>query len=331
MEVSGSRRATSKDVAREAGVSRTTVSYILNNTPHQSIPEATRQRVLDAAHRLNYTPLASARALRRGRSDVVLMLLPDWPVGPTLNTLTECLAAALLPHGLTLVTHTHLRDRPLDDIWRALTPAAVVRLGELGPVLNEQLRRAQVGVLVEVGHGEDPGAGLNVPMRRVGWRQAEYLASRGHRRLGYASPGEARLETFRDNRLGGVREACVGLGLDLPDVRDVRLDTGDATTAVAAWHAAGVTAVCAYNDETAIALLAGARRLGLRVPDDLAVIGVDDIPLARLADPPLTTVGVDARRAAEVMAAHVIHGLTGTGHRTPIPATIVDVVVRESA
>lgn len=331
MGVFGARRPTSKDVAREAGVSRTTVSYILNNTPHQSIPETTRQRVLDAADRLNYTPLASARALRRGTSEVVLLLLPDWPVGPTINAMNEYLAAFLLPHGLTLVTHAHLRDRPLDDLWRALTPAAVVRVGELGEKEDEQLRRAQIGVLVEVGDSEDSGAALNVPMRRMGRLQAEYLASRGHRRIGYAAPGEVRLQTFRDSRLRGAQEACESLGLPPPDVRDVHLDTGEAAAAVAGWHEAGVTGVCAYNDETATALLAGARRQGLRVPADIAVIGADDIPLARLADPPLTTIAIDTRRTTQTMAEHVIHGLTGTGRRRRIPDSVVKVVVRESA
>src|SRR4051794_28173 len=78
------KRATAADVARAAGVSRTTVSYVLNDTPHQQIPEATRHRVLEAAERLSYSPSAAARALVRGRSDVILFVFPaevtlaDW-------------------------------------------------------------------------------------------------------------------------------------------------------------------------------------------------------------------------------------------------------------
>ena len=73
----GGSRITAEDVARKAGVSRATVSYVLNNHPHQTIPEATRQKVLEAAAELDYTPLASARILSRGRSDVVVMLIPS--------------------------------------------------------------------------------------------------------------------------------------------------------------------------------------------------------------------------------------------------------------
>ena len=78
------QRITSTEVARHCGLSRATVSYVLNGTPNQSIPEATRRRVLDAAEQLGYTPYAPARALRSGRSDVVLFLMPEWPIGPVL-------------------------------------------------------------------------------------------------------------------------------------------------------------------------------------------------------------------------------------------------------
>lgn len=323
-------RVTSKDVAREAGVSRTTVSYVLNKTPNQSIPERTRTRVLKAAERLNYTPLASARILRRGRSDIVLLLLPDWPAGATISALTEHLAQCLLPHGLTLITHTHLRDRPLDDVWRALSPAAVIRAGRLGPEEDARLRRAQIGLLIEFGDAEASAPTLGLPLRRMGQLQARHLAARGHQRLGYAAPDETRVRMFRDTRLRGVRAACAALGLEPPDVRTVALHLDSAADAIAHWHAGGVTGVCAYNDETAIALLTAAKKRGLLVPDDLAVIGADDIPLARLFDPPLTTVAVDTRRIGQIVAGHVVHGLTGVGRRTRLPNSLVDLVVRES-
>src|SRR3954447_18722682 len=83
------RRPTGADVARQAGLSRATVSYVLNDTAHQPIPERTRQRVLAAAAELGYTPSAAARTLSSGRSDLVLLLLPDWPIGPTVGQLLE--------------------------------------------------------------------------------------------------------------------------------------------------------------------------------------------------------------------------------------------------
>src|SRR6185312_9585394 len=125
------RRPTSADVAREAGVSRATVSYVLNDAPHQKIPAATRERVLAAAARLGYAPSAAARALRSGRSDVVLCLLPDWPIGPEVGSMLGNLSTALARHGLTLVAHPGNReDRPITEIWKAITPAVVIAFAD---------------------------------------------------------------------------------------------------------------------------------------------------------------------------------------------------------
>src|SRR3954447_15341675 len=121
------RRPTSADVAREAGLSRATVSYVLNDTPHQTIPEGTRRRVLEAAARLGYAPSAAARALRTGRSDVVLCLLPDWPIGTEVGSMLGNLSTALARQGLTFVVAPGNReDRPISDLWKAITPAAVI-------------------------------------------------------------------------------------------------------------------------------------------------------------------------------------------------------------
>src|SRR5690242_1058944 len=103
-------RVTSADVARLAGVSRATVSYVLNDRPGQSISTDTRSRVLDAAARLGYAPSAAARALRSGRSEVVLCLLPDWPIGPEVGALLGNLSTEMARAGLTFVVHPGSRE-----------------------------------------------------------------------------------------------------------------------------------------------------------------------------------------------------------------------------
>src|SRR3954454_3730110 len=119
----GPRRPTGADVARRAGLSRATVSYVLNNSPHQVIPDPTRQRVLAAAAELGYTPSPAARALSSGRSDVILLLLPDWPIGPTVGHLLEDLSAELAAHGLTFVAHPGSAGRAGFGVWGSITPA----------------------------------------------------------------------------------------------------------------------------------------------------------------------------------------------------------------
>ncbi|MDQ0733692.1 LacI family DNA-binding transcriptional regulator [Arthrobacter agilis] len=96
---------TSADVARESGVSRTTVSYVLTGRNGVSISAETRRRVHETAARLGYAPSAAARALRTGRSDLVLCILPDWPVGPVIETLLDELADGLSGRGLSVLVH----------------------------------------------------------------------------------------------------------------------------------------------------------------------------------------------------------------------------------
>lgn len=325
-----SKRVTSADVARAAGVSRTTVSYILNNTGNQVISGATRERVLRAAADLNYVPLASARILRRGRSDIVIFLMPNWPIGPTIARLMDRLGRRLEEHGLTMVSRTHLDDRSLLGLWQAITPAAVVRVGSLGPTLDAELRRAG-GVLVEIDdHDGDLGA-VAIPDVRGGRMQAEHLAATGHRRLGYALPDDPALRVFWEPRLQGVRLACADLGLDLPVVAETSFDADVTTEALRTWRDAGVTGVCAYNDEIAMCILSAARKAGYTLPCDLAVIGFDDIPTAPLADPPLTTLSLDYEAFAEVVTSHVLRGLGGDGPALRVESSRLELVLRESA
>ena len=140
-------RLTSADVARESGVSRTTVSYVLNGKEGVAIPEATRQRVRDAAARLGYTPSAAARTLRSGRSDLVLCVLPDWTIGPVIDTLLDHLTTELADRGLSVLVHHDRGPRPLAELWRAVTPRAVLGLAPFAPDDERAMRQAGIQVV----------------------------------------------------------------------------------------------------------------------------------------------------------------------------------------
>ena len=329
------RKITSSDVAREAGVSRTTVSYVLNDTPHQKIPETTRQRILETATRLGYAPSAAARALRNGRSDVVLCLLPDWPISPALGSLLEHLTAALAAEGLTLLAHPRARNaRPTAELWKAITPAAVIAFEDFPASEAAAMRAAgielAVALLGRAGRGRRE---FGVPQGRSGRLQAEHLAATGHRHLGYAFPDNERVHDLARARLDGVRQACADLGLNEPVVHTVPLTADAGAEAVQVWHAANprVTGVCAFNDNTALAVLAGLRQLGLTAPSDLAVIGVDDTPAAQLAAPPLTTVTMDQQAMAEHLARSIVAALAGKSAPRRPGSDIVHLVRRVSA
>jgi DNA-binding LacI/PurR family transcriptional regulator len=327
------RRVTALDVARAAGVSKTTVSYVLNDTPHQSIPEGTRQRVLDAAQSLDYTPLSAARALRRGRTDTVVCILPDWPLDRILALTVDSLIGELERRGLFLVTRRRRSGRSV-DVVRELAPAAVIAFGSLPE--SEVAGMEAAGTFVAAAlltFPASPDHALVVPQELIGAMQVQHLAARGHRRLAYAASADARVADFLQLRLAGARRACLELGLEMPAVYELELSLDSALTALTHWRNGGPrpTAVIAYNDEIAVALLAAMRTLGLTAPDDLAVIGVDNEPLSQFAAPPLTTVDQHHELIAAHLAEVVTCGLSGQ----PLPdsprSEALSLVVRESA
>ena len=320
------KRSTSADVAREAGVSPTTVSYVMNNRPGQSIPEETRRRVLDAARRLEYHPLASARALAAGRSSLVLLSIPELPIGPSINRFVEELAASLAEHGLTLVTHLMAaHGRPLVEVCATLDASAVLGFEAFEQETVDALHRLGVTVVLPEAVEQSP------LMTDVGRLQAEHLIGRGHRRIGYALPEHPGYQQMARERLRGVQDVCAEAGLTAPLALTASLEIAESARAVAQWREAEVTAVCAFHDETAMGVLAGLRQLSLEAPSALAVIGVDDIPTARVAAPPLTTVRLDLHEAGRDRAQAVIARLAGREPEAAPHSVSLHLVQRESA
>lgn len=326
------RRATSADVAREAGVSRATVSFVLNDRPGQTIPAATRQRVLDAATRLSYAPSAEARALSRGRTDTVLLYLPPaLPLTADVGLLIEGLSTAFADAGLTMVAHPWNR-RPAADVWAAVSPAAVLAW-DLQDVDAEQLRRNGVQVVASLAGSDAIGRWVTGAREdEIARLQVHRLADDGHRRLGYAMPADERMSGPARLRLRALTDACAERQLAEPVALPVPLDRDRAGDAIAAWRTPGnsVTGVCAHDSTVALAVLAGMRKHGLRAPDDLAVIGANDSPAAELAEPALTMVAIDyaaqARYIVDVISAQL------DGREAPRPPTgVASLVGRCSA
>jgi DNA-binding LacI/PurR family transcriptional regulator len=269
--------------------------------------------VLAAATELGYSPSPAARALAGGRSKVVLLLLPEWPIEPAVGRLLEDLSTTLADRGLTFVAHPYSAVRPLSEIWKAITPGAVVTFEELDQIETQKLHAAGVELTVALIGGRRGPRALDIPEQRAGLMQVEHLAAAGHRHLGYAWPDDARVTAFAKARLEGVRQTCADLGLPEPHVLTVPLTPQGAAAAVQAWREAepAVTGICAYNDDVAFAVLAGARQRGCDIPGDLAVIGVDDIPAAAVASPPLTTVEPDISAISQYIADTIVRKLSG--------------------
>jgi DNA-binding LacI/PurR family transcriptional regulator len=309
------------------------VSYVVNGVPGKVTPE-TRDRVLAVAAELGYSQFGPGRTLKSGRSDVVLFVLTDLPVGHALNTLIDELEGRLAESGLSLVLfRLSERGNPLSRIWREIGPCAVIGLDAIDDDDASEIQAAGIDVFrLGLAAGDGPGV-LIQSQTRVGEAQVRHLVGRGHRHIGFAYPEDPRVHHFAELRLRGVVDAASSLGLPSVDVRTIPLDLAGAVAAIAPWVAAGspVTAICAYNDGVAFAVLAALRDHGRRIPDDVAVVGVDNDPIGELTSPSLTTVDTRHIQVGDELARLVIASRRGTGQEIrPIPQEY-RVIVRGSA
>lgn len=335
------RRATSQDVAQQAGVSRTTVSFVLNRAAGANIPEETRQRVLDAARQLGYTPHAAARALVTQRSYLLAFVLCQ-------NT-DQVFADAFLPEVLRGVSDTisphgyRVLVEPLEGVGRPDTYINLVREQRIdglllsGPRLDdvrlEELRKESFPVVLL---GQLPGSGFpfvdvdNVSGAR---RAVEHLYELGHRRIGMVSNASPEYTSSAD-RIAGYRQVLKAHGLPF---RKSLVAYGHFTeeSGYRAMHTLldatpPVDAVFVASDVVAFGALAAIRERGLHVPGDIAVVGFDDVRTARYTYPPLSTVHLPARELGAQAAATLLQLIEGQPAVLEGVLLETELVIRES-
>lgn len=305
------RRATLKDVAAASGVSRATVSFVLNETPNQTISEATRAKVLRVVGELGYKPHGIARALREGSARIVVLFIESGLEGNYSRSYIRGLDEELAAHGHVLVVrHGPTGPDAARQVLDAINPRAVLRFGEA----------------YRTGHAlEDLGGGWRDGLAAHAALQIGYLAERGHTGIALALPDEAPL---REIRWEFSQQAAARLGL--PPLRSLVIPRSRpaGATAVREFRAQspGVSAIAAHDDDVALRAVAALHDLGLSVPGDCAVIGFDDNEYGALFTPALTTVHIDAEAHGRIAAREVL-GLDPAGLATA-PARVL---IRQTA
>ncbi|MER6118038.1 LacI family DNA-binding transcriptional regulator [Streptomyces sp. NPDC001743] len=287
---------TSADVARLAGVSRATVSYVLNNNTAVRISDPTRRRVREAATELGYVPHAAARSLRAGHSRMVLLPTADLPSAPLHRRFLHGLESGLRHLDYTVVQYGSLGLDPDDAAraWAELRPVAVIVPGSvpLAPQGIAVLRRSGAKAVITLGPQPVPGAhALITDQRAVGRSAVRHLLERGRRRIGVVMPAEPGLALFAGARLAGARQAADGEALidELP----LRYTEESAAALAARWRTLRLDAVFAYDDSYAMLLMRALQDAGIEVPAETAVIGADDSLPARLLRPRLSSVRME--------------------------------------
>ena len=316
------RRVTSRDVAERAGVSRTTVSFVLNEVEGVRISEEPRQRVLDAAQELGYVPNAVAQALASRRTRIIGLVFSrsyhHLTSDDFLLQIVDGLLDVVRQHGIRLLLDS-IENLDQEDAYLNLARAKRIDGVILSLPRSDDI---ELRTLVEEGFpvvliGRLPGVDIcsvDVDNRSAARTAVEHLLSLGHTRIGCITNGDPSFIVASD-RLLGYQEALTTA--DIPyDETLVRYGNYSPESGFEAMNSllqepVLPTAVFVASDVVAFGVMAAIHKHRLKIPDDIAVIGFDDVPLSRFLYPPLTTIHLPAaelgRKAGELLFDLILH------------------------
>jgi len=336
------RRPTSFDIAALAGVSQPTVSRALSGNP--AVSEATRARVLAAAEQLNYKVDKNASGLRRKQSRTLALLFFEEPstdgalINPFYLSLLGPMVRCCAAHGYDLLISTQQLSSDWHVDYEDSRKADGIILLGYGDYIESQpkLRKliANGAHFVRWGSAGDAQVGATVSSdnEQGGFDATAHLLSQGRRAIAFIGTAEPRYPEFLE-RWRGYSRALAAAGIETDQRLRVDADPSEAAghAAVLALAARNVAfdAVFAASDIAAIGAMHALQQAGRSVPQDVAIVGFDDIAAASLSSPPLTTVRQDARAAAEALVEALLRAIeSGDAENRLLP---VKLIVRESS
>lgn len=326
---------TIRDVAKAAQVSVATVSRALNG--HGNVTDEVRQRVELAAKQLRYAPHAAARSLSSRRTHAIGVVLPDL-YGEFFSELVRGIDSVARENGLHLLVSSYHGHREEQGVAMRAMRGRVDGLLVMSPYAAKPATSAESAaaglplVLINSQDAEDGGAALGVANYEGAQAMVEHLVACGHRRIAFIAGPEDNYDAFERRR--GYLDAMARL---VPD-QDVQILPGDFDES--SGHVAGLSllaqpvkpdAVFAANDMMALGCLFALNQAGVRVPQDIALAGFDDIPLARFVHPGLTTMRVNIFELGARAARMLLARLAGTEEGKDSQSLPPQLVLRESS
>lgn len=293
-------RPTLKDVARLAKVSYATVSYILNNNKHAArISDSTRQTVIKAAAKLNYRPDPMGRALQRGYTNQVTLLIATWELAISHSATAMAISRAASARGLDVsvqVADTNEEAAAFLELRMLHNSGGLLVLWDSPELKNSRLRQlASEGLpVVDLLPDAPPGISVVTTDREdAGRRATQHLIDLGHRRIGILCDSITRIKTSRV-KLEGYRHALkkAGIRLDqrlIENVGEPDFHGGYQALTRLLKRSPDVTGLFCLNDVTALGAITAATDLGRRCPQDISVVGFGDAPAGNYWRPRLTT------------------------------------------
>lgn len=330
-----------EDVAREAGVSTATVSRALND-PHL-VSADTRQRVLNAIHKLDYKINRAARNLRTNQTHTIAIVIPTISE-PVMNEVVEAVEDVAIQENYTLLLCSTRGDSAREQAYIRLLTQQKIADGVLylspraAPEVVARLLEGPAPVIL-CNYSLDDALTPGVMVDHVSsiYQTTRYLLSLGHRRIALLNLAEPYYHPARMRRVGFERALAeheitgderLIVELDQPTYEH---DEWQATIHLLLDRNEPPTAIVAFNDMVALQIYAVCRARGVRIPADLSVTGCDDILSASYVDPRLTTVRIPAREQGQLAMQYLLQLIAQTGVDLPSQTLMeVELIVRES-
>ncbi|MBZ0295930.1 MAG: LacI family transcriptional regulator [Anaerolineae bacterium] len=327
------KRPTQSDVARLAGVTQATVSFVLNGSDAISVPPETRQRILDAVDELGYRPNALARGLASGSSSLIAVTLPT--VTDFYSDVVHGIEDVAREHGYSVIIST-TNDDPkqelanLDIFASRQVDGAIICGSRLKATeLNRLARDHKLAILTS----KSPVAAgiVKIPGEEGLYNITSHLIGLGHTAIGHIGwqpSGENEREPGYVRALTNHKIALDPHWVTVAS--QATLEEGALCLEQLLERAPQLTAITCYSDILAVGAMLAARRLNRRVPEDLAIVGFDDIPLASIVSPALTTIHVPRYRTGQKLMEVLLNVMAAKGDYEERQEVEIELVVRDS-
>jgi len=335
------KRVTSQDVANLAGVSRTTVSLVLNDVKGINISPETRKKVRDAAEKLGYIPNATAQALATRRAKAIGLVMTRSPHHIASDTFLPQILGGLLDivkqHKLRLLIESveaEHQDRVYLELARAKHIDGMILLTpRIDDTALKRLEEVDVSTVVMGKLSDSNLYSVDVDNRFAARKAVDYLLQLGHTRIACIANAPPSYSAAPD-RVLGYKDALLAAGItpddDLIQYADFDPQSGFNCMQSLLTSGNGFTAVFVASDNVAMGAKSALREAGLRIPDDISIIGFDDIPWAKYSDPPLTTIRLPAQKLASVACLMLLALLRGAVPEEQHVVLDTELVVRKS-
>ena len=335
------KHTTSQDVANLAGVSRTTVSLVLNNVRGVSIPLETRQKVYDAAESLNYVPNATAQALATQRAKAIGLVMTRSPHHIASDTFLPQILGGLLDvvkqQNFRLLIESVEEERQ-DRVYLELARAKHIDgMILLTPRIDDKgLKKLEDVDIPAVLMGTLTGSSLysvDVDNRLAAKKATQYLVDLGHTEIACIANAPASYSAAPD-RVLGYKDALLSAGIS-PNNNLIRYADFDPQSGFDCMQFLlasdeDISAVFVASDNVAMGAKSALREANLRIPDDISIVGFDDIPWSQYSDPPLTTVRLPAQELASTACLLLLDLMKGLEPSKRDVVLDTELVVRQS-